>query len=265
MSKKNAGKFAVVTGASSGIGRHLAQCCAQDGFDLLIAADEPAIQAAAEELRELGGSVEAVEVDLSTREGVESLVAAVRGRPVDALLANAGRGLGEAFLDQDWGEISKVIGTNVIGTIYLVYKLAPAMRIRGEGRILFTGSVAGFIPGTFQAVYNGTKAFIDSFSFALRNELKDTGVTVTVLMPGATDTRFFERAHMLDTKVGAGKKDDPAGVAETGYKAMLAGEGDVVAGLKNKVQVAVANITPSSMLAEQHRKMAEPGSAKKNK
>jgi len=137
------------------------------------------------------------------------------------------------------------------------------MRARGSGRILFTGSIAGFIPGTFQAVYNGTKAFIDSFSFALRNELKDSGVTVTVLMPGATDTEFFERAHMLDTKVGADKKDDPADVAKVGYKAMLEGEGDVVSGWKNKVQAAVANVTPSSLLAAQHRKMAEPGSAKK--
>ncbi len=157
-----------------------------------------------------------------------------------------------------------MIGTNIIGTIYLVYKVAPTMRARGEGRILITGSVAGFIPGTFQAVYNGTKAFVDSFSFALRNELKDSGVSVTVLMPGATDTRFFERAHMLDTKVGTDKKDDPADVAKTGYEAMMNGEGDVVSGLKNKLQAAVANVTPSSVLAEQHRKMAEPGSAKKN-
>ena len=263
MDKKNQGKFAVVTGASSGIGRELAQRCAEDGFDLLIAADEPEIQTVASELRDAGVAVEAVEVDLATQAGVEELFAAIGGRPVDALLANAGRGLGKGFLEQDWADISHVIGTNIVGTIYLVHKLAPAMRSRGEGRILFTGSVAGFIPGTFQAVYNGTKAFIDSFSFALRNELKETGVTVTVLMPGATETKFFERARMLDTKVGTDKKDDPKDVAETGYAAMMAGDGDVVSGLKNKIQAAVANVTPSSVLAEQHRKMAEPGSAKK--
>jgi len=263
MAAQNKGKFAVVTGASTGIGRQLAQCCAEDGFDLLIAADEPAIETAAVELRGLGVTVEALQADLGVQAGVDALVAAVRGRPVDALLANAGRGLGKGFLDQDWKEISAVVGTNVVGTIYLVHRLAPAMRARGSGRILFTGSIAGFIPGTFQAVYNGTKAFIDSFSFALRNELKDSGVTVTVLMPGATDTEFFERAHMLDTKVGADKKDDPADVAKVGYKAMLEGEGDVVSGWKNKVQAAVANVTPSSLLAAQHRKMAEPGSAKK--
>src|SRR5688572_26685052 len=136
------------------------------------------------------------------------------------------------------------------------------MRTRGEGRILITGSIAGYMPGSFQAVYNGTKAFIDSFSFALRNELEDTGVTVTCLLPGATETRFFERADMLDTKVGTDEKDDPADVARVGYDAMVRGDGDVVAGWKNKLQTAVASVTPSGVLAGQHRKMAEPGTAK---
>src|SRR6185312_9525255 len=152
--------------------------------------------------------------------------------------------------------------TNITGTIYLIQKVGRDMRARRSGRILLTGSIAGFMPGTFQAVYNGTKAFIDSFSFALRNELKDTGVTVTCLMPGATETEFFERAGMEDTKVGQSKKDDPADVAKTGFDAMMKGEGDVVSGWKNKLQSAIANVTPAGMLAEQHRKMAEPGSAK---
>jgi short-subunit dehydrogenase len=156
-----------------------------------------------------------------------------------------------------------VVNTNITGTVYLVHRLAPRMCERGQGKILFTGSIAGLMPGTFQAVYNGTKAFIDSFSFALRNELKDTGVTVTVLMPGATDTEFFERAGMEDTKVGAGKKDDPAMVARVGWRAMEKGEGDVVAGFKNKVQAAMAAVTPESALAEMHRGMAEPGSGQK--
>src|SRR4026209_1177732 len=132
------------------------------------------------------------------------------------------------------------------------------MRARGRGRILFTGSIAGFMPGTYQAVYNATKSFIDSFSFALRAELKDSGVTVTCLMPGATDTDFFERADMLDTKVAAGKKDDPADVAKAGLQAMMDGKGDVVTGLKNKLSRMAAAVTPSGMLAEEHRKMAEP-------
>src|SRR4030095_8672817 len=150
----------------------------------------------------------------------------------------------------------RVINTNVTGTIYLLHRVGAEMRARGRGRILITGSVAGFMPGSFTAVYNGTKAFIDSFSFALRNELKDTGVTVTCLMPGATETEFFERADMLDTKVGQQEKDDPADVAREGFAAMMRGEGDVVTGWKNKVQSAMANVIPAGVLAEQHRKKA---------
>ena len=136
------------------------------------------------------------------------------------------------------------------------------MRARGKGRILITGSIAGFIPGTYQAVYNGTKAFLDSFSFALRHELKDTGVTVTCFMPGTTETQFFERADMMDTKVGQEKKDDPTEVAQTGFDAMMRGDGDVVTGWKNKLQSAIASVTPSDILAEMHRKIAEPGSGR---
>jgi short-subunit dehydrogenase len=138
------------------------------------------------------------------------------------------------------------------------------MRSRGRGRILLTGSIAGFMPGTYQAVYNGTKAFIDSFSFALRAELKDSGVTLTCLMPGATETDFFERADMLDTQVGQSKKDDPADVARVGFAAMMRGDGDVVSGWQNKLRTAIANVTPAGVLAEQHRKIAEPQSFKQN-
>ena len=168
--------------------------------------------------------------------------------------------MGKGFVEQDWPEIRDVIDTNITGTIYLTHRVARAMRDRGEGRILFTGSIAGFIPGTFQAVYNASKAFIDSFSIALRHELKDSGVSVTVLMPGATETRFFERADMLDTAVGQAEKDDPADVAKIGLKAALNGDEQVISGWKNKLQVAAAHVTPAGLLAEQHRKMAEPGS-----
>ncbi|MFN7984579.1 MAG: SDR family NAD(P)-dependent oxidoreductase [Vicinamibacterales bacterium] len=178
--------FAIVTGASSGIGYELARICAQEGFDLLVAADRTEIQTAAQHFRELGAEVTALEVDLATGEGVDRLWAAAEGRQVDALLANAGHGLGHGFLDQNFDDVRHVINTNITGTIYLVQLAGQSMRRKGQGRILFTGSIAGFMPGTYQAVYNGTKAFIDSFSFALRAELKDTGVTVTCLMPGAT-------------------------------------------------------------------------------
>jgi short-subunit dehydrogenase len=256
-------KFAIVTGASSGIGLELAAICAQEGFDLLVAADRPEIHTAADRFRQLGAAVTVVETDLATTDGVDELWAAAAGRPVDALLANAGHGLGHGFLDQDFDEARHVIDTNITGTIYLVQLVGRAMRSRGSGRILLTGSIAGFMPGTYQAVYNGTKAFVDSFSFALRAELKDSGVTVTCLMPGATETDFFERADLLDTNVGQSKKDDPADVARVGFDAMMRGDGDVVSGWKNKLQSAIANITPAGVLAEQHRKMAEPGSAHK--
>ena len=153
--------------------------------------------------------------------------------------------------------------TNITGTIYLIHKVARDMRQQGDGKILITGSIAGYMPGTFQAVYNGTKAFVDSFSWALRNELKDSGVTVTCLMPGATDTEFFARADMLDTKVATDHKADPAEVAKDGFDAMEKGEGGVVAGLSNKLRVALSSVMPSVVMAEQHRKMAKPGGAKR--
>ena len=254
--------LAVVTGASTGIGYELAKQCAENGFDLLVVADEPSIVEAAQGLRQAGGQVESLQADLATQEGVDKLYETIQalGRPVDALLANAGRGLGHAFLDQEWEKAFEVIQLNITGTVYLIHKVGREMRERGQGRILITGSIAGLMPGSFQAVYNGTKAFLDSFSWALRNELKDSGVSVTCLMPGATDTEFFSRAEMLDTKVGQQKKDDPADVAKTGFDAMMKGEGDVVHGMKNKMQAAMAAVTPQSQLAEMHRGMAQPAS-----
>ena len=201
----------------------------------------------------------AVAVDDPWTPGGRSLAAV--NRRVDVLCANAGRGLGHAFLDQDFADIQRVLETNVTGTVHLLHRVGQGMREQRSGRILITGSIAGFMPGTYQAVYNATKAFLDSFSYALRHELLGSGVTVTCLMPGATDTEFFERAGMTDTKVGQGKKDDPGEVARIGFDAMMRGEADVVSGFKNKVQVAMANVTPGTVLAEQHRAKAEPGSA----
>jgi short-subunit dehydrogenase len=253
--------LAVVTGASSGIGLELAKCCIEKGFDLVIAADEPAIADAATELRKGGGSVECVQADLATVEGVDKLLLTVAGRPVAALLANAGHGLGGAFLDQDWNQVRHVVDTNVTGTLRLIHGIGRQMRDQKQGRILITGSIAGLIPGTYQAVYNGTKALLDSFAFALRAELQGSGVTVTCLMPGATETEFFERADMLDTKVGAGKKQAADEVARIGFEAMMKGEGDVVTGWNNKLQAAISHVTPSAVLAKQHAKTAAPGSA----
>ena len=249
--------LAVVTGASSGIGYHLARCAAEHGYDLVVAADTP-LADAVRDLEALGARVQAVQADLATTPGVQHLIQAIGGREVDALMANAGHGLGGSFLAQDFNEILHVINTNIVGTVHLVQHVARGMVARACGRILITGSIAGFMPGSFQAVYNGSKAFIDSFALALRNELKGTEVTISCLMPGPTDTEFFQRADMLDTKVGQGRKSDPAEVARIGFEAMLKGEADVVAGLKNRLEVALSKVMPAQAVAQMHRRLAEP-------
>ena len=251
-------KFAIVTGASSGIGLEIAKLAATDGYDLLVAADEPLTDPSAA----IGGNVRFVEADLSTEAGVRQLLDAAGGRPVDVLVANAGHGLGHGFLDQPVEQWRHVIDTNITGTLLLLQPVLKQMVARGEGKVLITGSIAGHIAGAFQAVYNGSKAFVDSFAAAIGNELKDTGVTITCLKPGATETNFFHRAGLDDTKVGQAKKDDPADVAKTGWEAMLEGEHAVVHGLKNKAQVLASGVMSEAMTAEMHRMQAEPGSGK---
>lgn len=254
--------IAVVTGASTGIGFELARCTAADGYDLVIAADEPEIHEAADLLGEYGVSIRAVEADLSTPEGIARLVDVIAddGRPVELLMANAGRGLGHGFLDQSFDDIRRVVDTNLMGTLDLVHRVGRQMREQRFGRILFTGSIAGYMPGAFQAVYNGTKAFIDSFSYALREELRDTGVSVTVLIPGPTETEFFERADLMDTEMGQAEKDDAGYVARAGYRAMMSGDADIVTGWSNRLQTAMASFMSPETLARRHRKLAEPGS-----
>lgn len=258
-----ADKFAIITGASSGIGLELAKLAAKDGYDLLVVADTPLVDASAG-LQGLGVSVDALEVDLSTTGGVDHLLEKAGARRIDLLCANAGHGLGKGFLDQSVSDWRHVIDTNITGTLYLIQKVLGPMVARNGGKMLVTGSIAGFIPGSFNAVYNGTKAFVDNFTEALRNEIKDShGVTLTTLMPGVTDTEFFERAGLGDTSVGQDdSKADPAKVAKDGWDALLAGKGHIVSGFSNKLQVAAAGIVPQAMLAEQHRKMAEPGSGR---
>jgi uncharacterized protein len=251
-------KLAIVTGASSGIGREIARLAAADGYDLVVAADEPLVDAAVGFLAK-GVEVEAVETDLASQSGVDRLLAAAGGRPIDVLVANAGHGLGRGFLDQHPTEWRHVIDTNITGTLLLLQPVLKRMVARGEGKVLITGSIAGHLAGSFQAVYNGTKAFVDSFAAAIGNELKDSGVTITCLKPGPTDTRFFERADMLDTKVGQAEKDDPADVAATGWEAMKKGEHSVVHGMMNKAQVLASGVLSEAATAELHRKQAEPG------
>jgi len=256
----------VITGASSGIGLELAKLAAADGCDLVLAADTDLSEAESAARAAGAASVETVQGDLATRDGIQALMQAIADRPIDALMANAGHGQGHAFLDQEWSEIAHVIHTNITGTVALIHMVGQKMRARNSGRILVTGSIAGHMPGTFQLVYNSTKSFIDDFCIGLANELKETEVVITCLMPGVTDTEFFERADMLDTQAGQqaeqGKGADPAKVAKDGYDALLDGDTRITSGFMNKVQKVLGDILPEEVAAQMHRRMAEPGGAK---
>jgi short-subunit dehydrogenase len=256
--------LAVVTGGSSGIGRALARQCAEHGFDLVIAADERQARGAARELRAAGADqVIAVEVDLATPQGVQQLDQAVRdiGRPVDALLLNAGVGTGGAFTDVGLEDDLRVIDLNVRSVVHLAKLIVPRMVERGEGRVLVTASIAAGLPGVFQSTYNASKAFDLSFALALREELKDSGVTVTALLPGPTDTPFFARNDMDDTRLANGPKDDPDDVAADGFKAMMNGDERVVSSsLLTKLENFGERFLPDSVKAQLNRIMATPGS-----
>jgi short-subunit dehydrogenase len=269
MNQGNTGRpLAVVTGASSGIGLELAKQFAQHNFDLLVTSAGNGIHEATKSLAGYGVDVRTVQVDLADYEGVENLYARIRetGRPVDAIAINAGVGAGGSFVNgNSLEEELNIINLNIKSSVHLAKRVVPDMVSRGSGKILFTSSIAATMPGPFSAVYHASKAFVQSFSQAIRNELKDTGVTVTALMPGATETNFFRRAHMEDTKVGASEKDDPAEVARDGFEALMAGDDHVVAGsFKNKVNTTMAHILPDTVVAEQGRKKSEPGSARKH-
>ncbi|MFF2193019.1 SDR family NAD(P)-dependent oxidoreductase [Streptomyces sp. NPDC058157] len=258
-------ELAVVTGASSGIGFELARQLAGRGFDLIVnSADGERLRSAAEEIgRESGACVQAVRADLRSYDEAERFVGAVTscGRPVAVAALNAGVGEGGAFLDTDLEDEFEIVDLNVRSTVHLAKRLLRSMAAAGAGRMLITSSIASTMPGSFHAVYNASKSFLQSFSQALQNELKDTPLTVTALMPGPTDTDFFRRADMEDTKVGSGEKDDPAQVAEQGLDALFAGKDKVVAGsLKTRAQGMADKILPDSLTAEGHRRMAEPGS-----
>jgi len=257
--------LAVITGASNGIGYELAKQFAEHDFDLVVAAAGPEITDAAQSFQALGVAVVPVQTDLATYDGVEALYSAIQatGRPIDAIAINAGVGVGGDFThDTDLQDELNLINLNVLSTVHLAKRVLKDMVARGQGRILFTSSIAALMPGTFEAVYAASKAFVQSFAEAIRNEVKETGVTITALQPGPTDTNFFHRAGMDDTKVGASKKDDPADVARQGFEALMAGKDHVVAGsIMTKMQGAMATVLPDTVTAEQHRKLAEPGSA----
>jgi short-subunit dehydrogenase len=256
--------LAVVTGASSGIGLALAHELAGRGCDLIVAAETDTIHQAAAEIGAAGTRVQAVQADLATFEGVVQLFEAARGtgRPIDIVALNAGVGVGGgSFVETPIDAHLGLIRLNVSGAVHLAHLVLEDMVARDDGALLFTSSIAATMPGPYMSTYNASKAFLWSFSEALRTELKDTGISVTALMPGPTDTNFFERADIEDTKLGQSKKDDPAKVARDGIDALLAGKDKVVAGsFKNKVQASAAQVLPDAATAAMHGAMSKPGS-----
>lgn len=259
-------KFAVITGASSGIGYALAEQCMYNGFDVLVCSETEKISVAAQRLETAGAVVYDVQEDLSTPEGVERLYQRIldTGRRVDALMLNAGVGLGGRFLDTPLERELKMIALNCGHTVALAKKVVSDMVANRAGKVLITGSMASTAPSPFQAVYDATRAFVYSFGEALREELKDTGVTVTLLQPGATEPRFFGGSSLGDPRLGAQDKDLATQVAKDGFEAMLAGQPSVIAGaFKSKVQGALDELLPEPMKTKLFAREAEPGSRKR--
>ena len=250
----------LVTGASSGIGEELAREMVRNGFDLIVVAEDEGILDIAAELSDIA-DVRPVRADLATRSGNDMVVdfLAQEERPLAAAAINAGIGVHGRLVDTELDDHLRVIALNIVSAVHLGRSVAKHMVARGEGRILFTSSVASQMPGPFYTTYAASKSFIQSFSLGLREEMKDTGVTVTALMPGPTDTEFFDRAGMDGTKVAQGHKDDPADVAKAGFEAMMSGNDHVITGSwRNKVQSAAAAVLPDTMAAKVHRSMTEP-------
>ncbi len=253
---------AVITGASSGIGYELAKVFGKNNFDLIVTAEDPGIFEAANIFRSLGVEVKVIQTDLATTDGVDSLYKEIEPHysRLDSVALNAGVGIGGEFINTNLEEELNVINLNITSTVRLAKKILPEFVRRGHGRMLFTSSIAADMPGPYFAVYGASKAFVQSFSQALREEVKDKGVTITSLQPGATDTDFFAKAHMLDTKVANEKKDDPSVVAEHGFKALMDGEDHVVAGsFKNKVQSVVGKLMSEPAGAKMQARETKPG------
>ena len=255
--------LAIVTGASSGIGFELATELAGRGYDLVVASAGSRLTDAASKFQASGVQVTEVSADLATKEGVEELWQKVvaLGRPVDVACLNAGVGVGGLFAETDLEEELNMVALNCSGTVQLAKHVVRQMQQTGEGKILFTASIAGEMVAPREAVYAATKAFVLSFAHSLRYELRDTGITVTALQPGPTDTDFFHRAGMDNTDVGQkGKTEsEPADVAKQGIEALLSGKDHVyAAATKTKLEGMLANLVPGAVKGAMHEKMAKP-------
>lgn len=256
MAKPDNRPLAVVTGASSGIGLELARVLgAERNYNLVIAAEDHAgLQIAKTRLEGIGARVlAAVTADLSTTEGVDHLYeSASRCGDIDTLCANAGIGVqGEFAAGTSFEQELKLINLNVTGQVYLIKRIAADMVEQGHGNILITSSVAGILPAPYMAVYGASKAFLRNFGEAIRQELHDDGVIVTVLEPGPTDTQFFDRAGMQNTKAGRGRKDDPAMVARKAIRALEKDRNSIATG-RGRLFKGLAVITPSNVRAKMH-------------
>ncbi len=259
---ENTKHFALITGASSGIGYELAKLFAKDGFNLVIVGrDATKLQQVANILEQQGIEVIAHAADLFQPNAAFELYKEIKAGniQIDVLVNDAGQGSYGKFIETDLDKELNIIQLNIISLVTLTKLFVKDMVTRGTGKILNLSSIAGKMPGPYQAVYHGTKAFVHSFSESIRAELADTSVTITSLLPGPTGTDFFKNADMLDSKiVQDGDMADPADVARDGYEALLAGKDMVVSGFKNKLQVAAGNLTPDSLQAKQMGKMQEP-------
>ena len=256
-------KLALITGASSGIGFELAKVFAQNGYDLIVNSSSEKIEIAVSELQGLGVQVTSIQADLATREGCDQLYAKISGagRLLDVAVLNAGVGVSGEFISTDFDRELNLMNLNVVYTVYLTKLFLKDMVDRNEGKIMITSSIAGEMPGPYYAVYAASKAFLQSFTEAIRYEMDDTkkNVTITALQPGPTDTEFFERADMVDTPAGQAKKDDPAQVAQQGYDALMSGKDHVVAGsFKNKVQSAAGKFMTEQQGAAAHASSTRP-------
>lgn len=262
-------QYVLITGGTSGIGFELARLFAQNGYNLVIVArDEVELQQAKESLSAYGVDVQTISKDLFENDQAFEVYEEVKARniSIDILVNNAGQGQYGEFKDTDiWRELS-IIQLNISALVILTKQFLFEMLERGSGKILNTSSIASKAPGPYQSVYHGTKAFVQSFTEALRNEVKDRGVVVTALLPGATDTDFFNKADMLDSKiVQEGKLDDPVKVAKDGYEALMKGDDMVVSGIKNKMNVVMSNVLPDSVVADNMASKQEPVDKKPGK
>ncbi len=263
-------KWALITGATSGIGYELAKLFAKDHYNLVIVArGQDGLENTASELRNAYSiQVTTIAKDLFIAGNSFELYDEVKekGIEIDVLVNDAGQGQYGEFIDTDIYRELEIIQLNISSLVVLTKQFLKDMAARGSGKILNLSSVASKTPGPFQSVYHGTKAFVQSFTEAVRNEVKDKGIVVTALLPGATNTDFFNKADMLDAKMireglAEGKLDDPAKVAKDGYDALMSNDDMVVSGFKNKVSVAMANVMPDAAVAAKVHKQQEPVTA----